>query len=97
MMPKSEHSYNLMQGIPKDNDWRVFTQLMYDKIDILADKPEEIVTKMKAHEARLLKHADSDVAAMFSKLRTKSEKQNSKYFRNSQMSHRSGCENDGSS
>ena len=50
-MPKSEHSYSLIQGIPKDDDWRFFTQLMYDRIDTLADKPEEIVTKMKAHEA----------------------------------------------
>jgi hypothetical protein len=48
-MPKSEHSYYLMQGIPKDDDGRVFTQLMYDKIDTLADKPEQIVTKMTAH------------------------------------------------
>ena len=51
-MPKSKHSYYLMQGIPKDDDWRFYTQLMYDKIDTLADKPEEILTKMKAHEAR---------------------------------------------
>jgi hypothetical protein len=50
-MPKSEHSYYLMQGVPKNDDWRFFTQLMYDKIDTLADNPEEIVTKMKAHEA----------------------------------------------
>jgi len=71
-MPKSEHSYYLMQGIPKDDDWRFFTQLMYDKIDTLADKPEEIVTNMIAHEARLQKADDSEVAAMFSKLRTKS-------------------------
>jgi hypothetical protein len=42
-----------MQDIPKDNDWRVFTQLMYDKIDTLADKREEVITKMKAHEAQL--------------------------------------------
>jgi len=27
-MPKSEHSYYLMQGIPNDDDWRFFTQLM---------------------------------------------------------------------
>jgi hypothetical protein len=27
-MPKCEHSYYLMQGIPKDVDWWVFTQLM---------------------------------------------------------------------
>jgi len=39
-MPKSKHSYYLMQGIPKDDDWRFFTQLMYDKIDTLANKPE---------------------------------------------------------
>jgi hypothetical protein len=50
-MPKSEHSYDLMQGILKDDDWRFFTQLMYHKIDTLADKPEEIETKMRAHEA----------------------------------------------
>jgi hypothetical protein len=49
-MPKSEHSYYLMQGILKDDDWRFFTQLMYDKIDTLADKLEEIDTKMRAHE-----------------------------------------------
>jgi hypothetical protein len=48
-MPKNEHSYNLIQSIPKDEDWRFFTQLMYDKIDTLADKWDEIVTKMKAH------------------------------------------------
>jgi len=92
-MPKSEHSYYLMQGIPKDKDWRFFTQLMYDKIDTLADKPEEIVMKMKAHEARLQKDDDSGVAAMFSKLRTESEKWNSKHSRKSG----SGSESDGSS
>jgi hypothetical protein len=95
-MPKSEHSYYLMQGIPKDDDWRFFTQLMYDKIDTLADKPEEIVTKMKAHEARLQKDDDSEVAAMFSKLRTKSEKRNSK-TRKSRKSRGSDSESDGSS
>jgi len=65
-MPHSEHSYYMMQGIPKDDDWRFFTQLMYNKIDTLADEPEEIVTKMEAHEARLQKDDDSKVAAMFS-------------------------------
>jgi len=96
-MPKSEHSYYLMQGIPKDDDWRFFTQLMYNKIDTLADKPEEIVTKMKAHEVRLQKDDDSEVAAMFSKLQTKSEKRNSKHSRKSQRSRGSGSESDGSS
>jgi len=96
-MPKSEHSYYLMQGIPKDDDWRFFTPLMYDKIDTLADKPEEVVTKMKAHEARLQKEDDSEVAAMFSKLRTKSEKRKSKQTRKSRESRDSGSEGDGSS
>jgi hypothetical protein len=94
-MPKSEHSYYLMQGIPKDDDWRFFTQLMYDKIDTLADKPEEIVTKMKAHEARLQKEDDSDVAAMFSKLRTKSDKR--RQTLKSRKSRDSSSESDGSS
>jgi len=97
MMPKCEHSYYLMQSIPKDDDWRVFTQLMYDKIDTLADKLEEIVTKMKAHKARLQKDDDSEVAAMFSKLRTNNEKRNSKHSRKSQKSRGSGSESDGSS
>jgi hypothetical protein len=92
-MPKSEHSYYLMKGIPKDDDWRFFTQLMYNNIDTLADKPEESVTKMKAHKAQLQKDDDSEVAAMFSKLRTKSSKRNSKHSRKSG----SGSESDGSS
>jgi len=96
-MPKSEHSYYLMQGIPKDDDWRFFTQLMYDKIDTLADKPDEVIMKMKAHEARLQKYDDSEVSAMFSKLRTKSEKRNSKHSQKSQKSRGSGSESDGSS
>jgi len=96
-MPKSEHTYYLMKGVPKEDDWRFFTQLMYDKIDTLADKPEVIVTEMKAHEARLQKEDDSEVAAMFSKLRTKSEKRSSKQTRKSRKTRGSGSESDGSS
>jgi hypothetical protein len=91
--PKSKHSYFLMQGIAKDDDWRVFTQLMYDKINTLADKPEEIVTKITAHEARLQMDENLEVAAMFSKLRTKSGMRNSKNSRKSG----SGSESNGSS
>jgi len=96
-MPKSEHSYYLMQGIPKDDDWRFFTQLMYDKIDTLADKPEEVIVKMKAHDARLQKDDDSEAVAMFSKLRTKSAKWSSKHSRKSRKSRDSGSDSDGSS
>jgi len=49
-MPKSEHSYYLLQAICKDVDWRFFAQLMYDKIDTLANEPKMIVTTIKAHK-----------------------------------------------
>jgi hypothetical protein len=51
-MPMSEHSYYLILGIPKDDDWKVVPQLMYNKIATMADKPEEVSVKVKAHEAR---------------------------------------------
>jgi hypothetical protein len=94
-MPKSEHTYYQMKGIPKDDDWRFFTQLMYDKIDTLADKPEEVIVKMKAHEARLQKDDDSEVAAMFSKLRMKSDKR--RHSRKSRKSRDSNSDSNGSS
>jgi len=49
-MPKSEHSYYLLQAIRKDVDWRFFAQLMYDRIDTLANEPKKIVTTIKAHK-----------------------------------------------
>jgi len=76
-MPKSEHMYYLMKGVPKDDGWRVFTQLIYNQIDNLADKQEEVIVTMKAHKPWLQKDNDSEVAAMFSKLQIKREKRNS--------------------
>ena len=96
-MLKSEHTYYLMKGIPKDDHWRFFTQLMYDMIDTLADKPEEVVTKMKAHEPQLQKEDDSDVAVMLSNLRTKNWKRKSKQTRKSWKYRDSGSQSDGSS
>jgi len=81
MMPKGEHNYHLVQSIPKDNDWRFFTGLMYDNFDSLADKPEKIVTEMTVHKARLQQEYNSVVAAIFSKPQTKSEKRNSNHSR----------------
>jgi hypothetical protein len=99
-MAKSEHSYYLMQGIPKDDDWRVFTQLMYDKIDTLAYKPEEIVTKMKAHEARHQQEVDLESIELLAlaKTRTKSDKRRqTRKSRMSRKSRNSGSESYGSS
>jgi len=83
-MPKSEHTNYLIKGVPKDDYCRFFTQLMYDKIDTLADKPEEVIVKMKAHQARFQKDDDSEVAAMFSKLLTQSD--NRRHARKSRKS-----------
>jgi hypothetical protein len=93
-MLKSEHTYYLMKGIPKDDDWRFFTQLMYDKIDTLANKPDEVIVNMKSHNARLQKDDDSEGAAMFSTLPTKRDKW--RHTRKSPMSRGSGSESDGS-
>jgi hypothetical protein len=96
-MPKSEHSYYLMHGTPKDEDWRFFTQLMYDKIDTLADNPEEIVTKMKSLEARHQQQVDLESIELLplAKTRTKSDKR--RQTRKSRKSRDPGSESDGSS
>jgi hypothetical protein len=95
MMPMSEHSYYLMQVMPKDYHWRFVTQLMYDKIDTMAHYAEELVTKMKAHKTRLHQEDDSVVAAMLSKLQTKSNKW--RQARKSRKTRGTDCESNGSS
>jgi hypothetical protein len=97
-MPKSEHSYYLMKGVPKDDDWKFFTQVMYHKIDTLADKPEEIVKKMKAHEARHQQEVDLESIELLALAKTqrKSEKWNSKQTWKSQKSCESGSESESS-
>jgi len=96
-MTNSQHAYYQMKGIPKDDDWRVFTQLMYNKIDTLADKPEQFIEKMNVQEARLQKEANLEEAAMLTMLQTKSEKRILKQIRKFRMSHYSGSWSDGSS
>jgi hypothetical protein len=97
-MPKSEHSYYLVQGIPKDDDWRFVTQLMYDKIDTLANEPAEIVMKMIAHQA--WQHHEVNLESIellaLTETWTKSEKRNSKQTRKSQKSGGGGSVSDGS-
>jgi len=70
---------------------------MYDKIDTIADKPEEIVTKMKAHEARQQQQVDLESIELLAlaKMRTKSDKW--RQTRKSRKSHDCGSDSDGSS
>jgi len=55
---KSKLTYYLMKGVPKDDDCRFFTQLMYGKINTLHDDLEEVVMKINADAARLQKEDD---------------------------------------
>jgi hypothetical protein len=98
-MLQSEHTYYLMMmGLSMDDDWRFFTLLMYDKIDTLADKLEQIATMMKANKARQQQDVDLESIELLAldKTRTKSEKRNSMYTRKSWKSHGSGSESNGS-
>jgi hypothetical protein len=94
---KSGHSYYLMQGILKDNNWRLLTQLTYNKIDTLADNPEEIVTKIRGHEVRLQYEHNLEVAGMISKSQIKSEIRKSKYTWQFRQSCDTGSDSDHSS
>jgi hypothetical protein len=95
-MPKSEHTYYLMKCVPKDDDWTFFTELMYNQINTVADKPEEIVTKITAHEARQQQEVDLERLKLFplAKTWTQSEKWSSKNSRMSRKSRDSGCESE---
>jgi hypothetical protein len=93
-MTKSEHSYYLMKGVPKNNHSRFFTPAMYDKINTLADKPIEIVMKMKAQEAQHQQEVDLEIIKLLAlgKTRRQSEKWNSQMTGQSRKSHESGSE-----
>ncbi|KAF8535289.1 hypothetical protein BDD12DRAFT_856103 [Trichophaea hybrida] len=52
-MSKQEHVFYLFRGIPRDDDWRVILEIMRDKSDSIATKPEEVVTKLIAQEAAI--------------------------------------------
>jgi hypothetical protein len=96
MMPQSERTHYLMKRVPKNDDWRVFTQLRYDKIDTLADTPEVVIAKMNIQAARSQKDDDSKVAAMLLMLHMDNKMWNSKHSRKSHKSRGGGCKSDGS-
>jgi hypothetical protein len=75
-MPKCEHTFPLTKGVPNDDYWRLFTQLMNNNIATLADQLEEAGVKIEAHNVQLQKDDGSEDTAMFQTLWTKSEKQN---------------------
>jgi hypothetical protein len=72
---------------------------MYEKINKLADKLEEVFLKMKAPEVWQLQEVDSESLQLLglAMARRQNEKQNPKQTRKSRKSRDSGCESDTSS
>jgi len=95
-IPKSDHSNNLINGVPEDDVCRGFTQLICDKIDTIANEPEEDIVKKKTHQGQRQKNDDSEVAAMFSMFRMKNQKRNSMHSQKSQKSRVIDSESNGS-
>jgi len=73
VMPESEHTNNLMKGIPQDDDWRVFTLLKNKKFDSLADKEQMVHNAMKTLEVWHQKEVSSEVAVIYARLKMKRE------------------------
>ena len=72
---KQEHVFYLLRGVPRNDDWKVFLEILRNRPDIHA-KPEEVVTKLAVQEAAIKREkgmsADSDVL-LFTKTQRKSQ------------------------
>jgi hypothetical protein len=73
--------------------------LMYDKIEMLANNPEEVIMKMKAHEAGQQQEVNLERIELLplAKTWTKRKKRSSKHSWKPWKSRDSGSESDGSS
>jgi hypothetical protein len=52
-MSEQEHSFYLLRGIPRNDKWKVFLELMMDKNTTMTATPDEIVTKLVEKEAAI--------------------------------------------
>jgi len=52
-MSEQEHIFYLLHGIPRNNEWKVFLELMKDKNAMMTTMPDEIVTKLVDKEAAI--------------------------------------------
>jgi hypothetical protein len=52
-MSKQKHIFYLLCGIPKNNEWKVFLELMMDKNATITATPDEIITKLVEKEAAI--------------------------------------------
>ena len=74
-MSKQEHVFYLLRGVPRNDDWKVFLEVLRNKPD-LPVKPEEVVTKLVAQEAAIKREkgmsVDSDIL-LFTRSQRKSQ------------------------
>jgi len=52
-MSEPEHIFYLLRGIPRNDEWKVFQELMMDKNPTMTATPDEIVTKLVGKEAAI--------------------------------------------
>jgi len=52
-MSEQEHTFYLLHGIPRNDKWKVFLELMIDKNATMTATPDEIVTKLVEKEAAI--------------------------------------------
>ena len=50
---EQEHIFYLLRGIPRNDEWKVFLELMMDKNATMTATPDEIVTKLVKKEAAI--------------------------------------------
>jgi len=52
-MSVQEHIFYLLRGIPRNDEWKVFLQLMMDQNATMTATPDEIITKLVEKEAAI--------------------------------------------
>jgi len=52
-MSEQEYIFYLLRGIPRNDEWKVFLELMMDKNTTMTARPDEIVTKLVEKEAAI--------------------------------------------
>jgi len=52
-MSEQEHIFYLLRGIPRNDEWKVFLELMMDKNATMTATPNEIITKLVEKEAAI--------------------------------------------
>jgi hypothetical protein len=52
-MSEQEQIFYLLRGIPRNDEWNVFLQLMMDKNTMMTTTPDEIITKLAAKDAAI--------------------------------------------